>query len=494
MSESTALATIRLSVVGDAGRVDLAVPRWADVASVAAGFREQTGSGPVHLRTATGRALDPSASVHAARLEHGDLVVAVDAATTTPATETSRGRAAGGRRIATSTSEPTPAPPSRSPGRRAARPAPRPRPRVPTASGARPDLRGAGPVVVVAAGVVATVAGFVAGGTTARGAAWGLLAVALLVSVVVALRTTHESTDRTWLPVVPPLLAAGVVLQLPTDQPAVTVLAVTVAGLAVAAGAAALRAAVPGVADEELSVQLVAGGGVALLGTVCLLTEWSLLTLAALVLLAAVLAARLLPGLVVDVPDHVLVDLERLAVTAWTAREQPRRSFRGVVREDDVRSVALRALRLVGAATVVCSLLIGASGAWLLLAPTDGARHVGALLTCATTGAALTLSGRTLRAARARRWQRSTGTALLLATAAVLLLDLGDDARTAAAAAAVLLGLVLALVARSAGRGWTSVWWSRSAEIAEGLAFVVVVGSFPLVTGLFDWMRVLTSG
>ncbi len=141
----------------------------------------------------------------------------------------------------------------------------------------------------------------------------------------------------------------------------------------------------------------------------------------------------------------------------------------------------------------MCSLLVAASGAWLLLAPTDGARDVGATLVCAATGAALVLSGRTLRAQQARRWQRTTGTALLLATAASLLLEVGDDARVAGATVAVLLGLVLALVARSAGRGWTSVWWSRSAEIAEGLAFVAVVGAFPLVSGLFDWMRVLTS-
>ena len=37
----------------------------------------------------------------------------------------------------------------------------------------------------------------------------------------------------------------------------------------------------------------------------------------------ATLAARIVPGLVVDVPDQYLIDLERLAVTAWSARDQP---------------------------------------------------------------------------------------------------------------------------------------------------------------------------
>ncbi|ALX05908.1 MULTISPECIES: hypothetical protein [Aeromicrobium] len=483
MSESTALATIRLSVVGDAGRVDLAVPRWADVGAVAAGFRDQTGSGPVLLSTATGRALDPTTSVHAARLEHGDLLVAVDAdaapVSTAPTGRGSRGRRAQPAAPATSTVAPLPA--LAPPTDRAAR----------SATGS--VVARLAPGAVAVAGLLAATAGALTGGTAADAASGALALVVLAVAGIVGLRVPAGAHDRAWLSVVPLLLAAAVVLQLPPGQAGATTLAVTVAGLAVACGSAALRAAVPGVADEELAVQLVAGVGVALLATVTLLADWSTTTLAALVLLAAVLGARLLPSFVVDVPDHVLVDLQRLAVTAWTAREQPRRSFRGVVREDDVRAVALRALRLVGAATVVCSLLVAASGAWLLLAPTDGARDVGATLVCAATGAALVLSGRTLRAQQARRWQRTTGTALLLATAASLLLEVGDDARVAGATVAVLLGLVLALVARSAGRGWTSVWWSRSAEIAEGLAFVAVVGAFPLVSGLFDWMRVLTS-
>ena len=479
MSESTALATIRLSVVGDAGRVDLAVPRWADVGAVAAGFRDQTGSGPVLLSTATGRALDPTTSVHAARLEHGDLLVAVDA-DAAPVSTAPTGRGSRGRRAQPAPS--TPAPPVVSP---------------PTDRAARSTTGSVvarlAPAAVAVAGLLAATAGALAGGPAADAASGALALVVLAVAGIVGLRVPAGAHDRAWLSVVPLLLAAAVVLQLPPAQAGATTLAVTVAGLAVACGSAALRAAVPGVADEELAVQLVAGVGVALVATVSLLSDWSTTTLAALVLLAAVLGARLLPSFVVDVPDHVLVDLQRLAVTAWTAREQPRRSFRGVVREDDVRAVALRALRLVGAATGVCSLLVAASGAWLLLGPADGARDVGATLVCAATGAALVLSGRTLRATQARRWQRTTGTALLLATAASLLLEVGDDARVAGATVAVLLGLVLALVARSAGRGWTSVWWSRSAEIAEGLAFVAVVGAFPLVSGLFDWMRVLTS-
>jgi hypothetical protein len=37
------------------------------------------------------------------------------------------------------------------------------------------------------------------------------------------------------------------------------------------------------------------------------------------------------------------------------------------------------------------------------------------------------------------------------------------------------------------------VRWSRTAEICETLASILVFGSLPLATGLFDWVRALTS-
>ena len=39
---------------------------------------------------------------------------------------------------------------------------------------------------------------------------------------------------------------------------------------------------------------------------------------------AAMFAARVVPGFAIDVPDQLLIDLERLAVTAWSARDRPR--------------------------------------------------------------------------------------------------------------------------------------------------------------------------
>ena len=42
-----------------------------------------------------------------------------------------------------------------------------------------------------------------------------------------------------------------------------------------------------------------------------------------MLLVVAMLAARFVPMLAVDVPDQYLLDLERLAVTAWSARDRP---------------------------------------------------------------------------------------------------------------------------------------------------------------------------
>jgi len=67
----------------------------------------------------------------------------------------------------------------------------------------------------------------------------------------------------------------------------------------------------------------------------------------------------------------------------------------------------------------------------------------------------------------------------------------GLDARWTWTAFAVLV--LLAGVSTAAGvtigRGWRSIWWARAADVAEGLAIVLVVAAVPLATGLFDAVR-----
>ena len=78
MSAGIVSATIRVTVLGDAGRVDLAVPTWIDVATLAAGYAEAVGTtGVPVLATTSGSVLDGDRSVDEVGLKHGHVVVAL---------------------------------------------------------------------------------------------------------------------------------------------------------------------------------------------------------------------------------------------------------------------------------------------------------------------------------------------------------------------------------------------------------------------------------
>ena len=129
----------------------------------------------------------------------------------------------------------------------------------------------------------------------------------------------------------------------------------------------------------------------------------------ALVLVAAVLAARFVPGLVVDVPDQYLIDLERLAVTAWSARTQPPgKRGRAVVPIGAVATVAGRGTRLVTAAGTAVLLLTLVAAPMVLATATLAIDRIGARCLVFFAGAALLLTAaatatRRPRAAARRR-------------------------------------------------------------------------------------------
>ena len=457
MTESIVQATVRLTITGDSGRIDIAVPLWTDIATITDLYVDRTQSAPVALHTPAGKALSPEATVHGSQLVHGDLLVAISAA------------------------------PAATPDGDGAEQAPA----LPLAPAPTAPLA---PLAVVAIGLVVALGGFLEEGAARDGAAAGLLLVALLT--VVRARG-HRAVDTLWLATVPVLVASGAVVAAsstvgPTDDGGLLLVA-AVAGLVAGATAAAVRAAAPGVADDWMLAWMVTGVVVAASAATCLLTGWPATTFWTFIVVGAVLAARVVPAYVVDVPDHVLLDFARLAVTAWTAREEPRRSFRGVVRRDDVEAVAHRALRLVAAASVIAAVAAVTATSALLLSDADSSRRIGIIALATGTGGALTLGGRTLRVRMARHVQRTAGTLVLIATGTWLLVDMGASARPVVVSAAIAIGLLLVVVARSTGRGWTSVRWSRTAEICETFAGVIVFASLPLATGLFDWVRLLTS-
>ncbi|WP_460711013.1 hypothetical protein [Nocardioides dilutus] len=203
-------------------------------------------------------------------------------------------------------------------------------------------------------------------------------------------------------------------------------------------------------------------------------------------LVLAMLAARFVPGLAVDVPDQFLIDIERLAVTAWSARDRPRgRRGRTVVRPEDVAVVAARASRTVTAAACAIWAVAAISAPLLLVTASLPVDRVGARVLVGLAGAALLLTARSYRHRGARAMLRAAGLTCWAALLAVLLGLMGDERRFTLAVTAIVLAALLVVVSVANGRGWRSAWWSRRAEVAEGLAGAGAIAALVVASGLF---------
>ena len=262
----------------------------------------------------------------------------------------------------------------------------------------------------------------------------------------------------------------------------------TVVGVSalVAAVTAAVARALDRRSEEVLRVWVVAGvllfvltAGAALVGLPPEVVWGTLLVL-------AMLAARFVPGLAVDVPDQYLIDIERLAVTAWSARDRPHgRRGRTVVPADDVAVVATRASRTVTAAAGAIWAVAALAAPMLLATATLPVDRIGARVLVGLAGGALLLTARSYRHRGARAMLRAAGLTCWVALLVVLLGLLGDERRFTVAVAAILLAALLVVVAVANGRGWRSAWWSRRAEVAEGLAGAGAMAALVVASGLF---------
>ena len=58
---------------------------------------------------------------------------------------------------------------------------------------------------------------------------------------------------------------------------------------------------------------------------------------------------------------------------------------------------------------------------------------------------------------------------------------------------AIGLAVQLVVVAVAVGRGWRSAWWSRRAEVAEGLTGAFALGAVVVAVGLFRRLWELTG-
>ena len=265
------------------------------------------------------------------------------------------------------------------------------------------------------------------------------------------------------------------------------------AALAAAVTAGIARALADG-PDEGLRVWIAAGGGVFAVGALSAVVGapgpvvWSVL------LLLAMLASRFVPMMAIDVPDHHLIDLERLAVSAWSAREVPRsRRGRTVVSARGVAEVARSGARTTTAAAVAIAVVTCLAALQLLAVVPDDVDRIGARTMVFFVGASLLLVARSYRHVAARSLLRVGGLFCWGVLADEMLLGLTADRLLLVAGVASALALVTVIAAVATGRGWRSAWWSRRAEIAESLCGAAALASLVVSSGLFVSLWELTS-
>lgn len=442
-AQVAATSGVAVSVHGPAGVLDLLVPAEAQVLDVAREYARETGLAAIPLvHDSLGRPLVPTATLEAAGIEPGHVLVAATAV------HRSRGEA--------------PAPP-RGTGT--------------GGSGAVATLMAAG---ASAAAALAGVAGAAGGGDHLHRVVVAILATGALLGVLPVGRAARSRALAA-----PAFGAAAVLTLLWSPEPAqwpVVVGLVALAGAAVAGVARALHRQ----AEEGLRVWILAGTSVFGLTALLALLDQRAAVAWSLLVAGAMLASRFAPGLVVDVPDQYLLDLERLAVTAWSARSRPPgRRGRVVVPERLVREVATRGTRLITATAAAVSAVAVVASVGLLDSVGLTPDRYGALALVGLAGTSLLLVARTHRHGSARNLLRLGGLAMLALLVGDLLVDLPTGWVTPLVVLSVLGVVLLVVAAVAAGRGWRSAGWARRAELAEGLSSAGALAAVVVSSGFF---------
>ncbi|GAA1477727.1 hypothetical protein GCM10009623_21730 [Nocardioides aestuarii] len=439
--------SLALSVHGPAGVLDLVVPPGAQAEDLAREYADQSGLGAAPLLwSRSGEPLAPDATLVAAGVVTGDLLVATTAVLR-PATTGDRGGA---------------------PARAEVPPGP------------------LAPVWSWCAAAAALLAGWAAGRADDPTSAVTVSAVLLAAAVVGVVPTGRLASQRVLA--APAFAGAAAYAVLADPDPERLPLVLGMCGVA-AAVCAAVGRALSGGPDEALRTWIAGGLGFFALAGGAALAGLPAAVVFSVALVVAVLAARFVPLVAVDVDDHHLIDLDRLAVTAWSARERPpARRGRIVVPAGTVAEVAGRAARTLAAAAAAIA-VVAVPCAVLLLGAVDARFDlIGVRCLVFFAGAALLLTARSHRHAAPRVLLRLGGLGCWLALAGHVLVGAeppGAGWRIGALAAVVALGVLLVVVAVATGRGWRSIWWSRRAEVAEGFAAAAALASLVPATGLF---------
>jgi hypothetical protein len=455
-------ATIRVTVVGTAGRVDLVVPPWMRVAELGRTYTETVGDEfAVVLATTTGSVLGDDRQFSQLGLEDGDLLVAV----------TGQEQYAGKRRAAVATGKPA-------------------------FSGAWPASWSMG--VYWITGMLALGAGVLCAMSVHGAARTACIALLMFCAFAAAVRLGigPRAAEMPRAATAPAFAAAAGFAAAYSAGPGGVALGLGVGALVAAATAATARSFASDDEDELLVAWLATSAVVAVSAALILVLGATQQSLWALLLVAAIVVSRLLPYLVVDVPDQVLLDLDRLAITAWSAREAPRgsRRRRTIIKPEAVADLVHRGHRLVTAGVVAVMGTVSVAGPLLVLgARTDGFTGIGTGLMVMFGGAALALVSRSFRSRLPRIGLRLTGAWVLGFVAVDFLLSADETTTGALGGAAVALALLVVVSGVALGRGWRSIWWARVSDLVEGLCIVLAVAAFPVAAGLVTFARQLAS-
>lgn len=448
---SSAGATIAVSIHGPAGVLDLVVPAGATSVDVAREYAKQADvPGIPLLQTALGERLNAAVPLGEAGIQPGDVLVATTGVH-------------------------------------------RPR-RVPLLQAAKnaPESPALAAMIAWVAALVAALAAWYAGRAgddVVRTVTVGLLLACSLVGVLPLGRHARQRAAAA-----PAFAAAAAFAAL--YEPGVHLLPAILgaAGIAAAVVAGIGRAVSVG-SDEVSTVWIVSGLTVFACCAVPAMLGWDARVAWTLLVFLSMMAARFAPSLAVDVPDDALLDLDRLAVTAWSARDTQRRSRRGriVVAADAMERLVHRASRIVTGAAAAILVTVLVASPLLLHAATIDLDRIGARCLVFFAGCSLLLAARSYRHAAARVLLRLAGLGALVALAAHLVSGPGAGHVDTFFYVTVALGVIALAAAVATGRGWRSVWWSRRAEVAESLCGSLAFASAVVAAGVFRRLWEMTS-
>ncbi len=448
---SPADATIALSIHGPAGVLDLVVPAGATAVDVAREYAKQADvPGIPLLQTALGERLNAAVPLGRAGVQPGDVLVATSGVH---------------RPRQTSLLE---------------------------AAKNAPETPALASMVATVAALVAVLSSWYAaraGEDAIRTVAVGVLLACALVGVLPIGRHARQRAAAA-----PAFAAAASFAAL--YEPGVHLLPAILGAAGISAAVVAgIARALSGAGDEVATVWIVSGLTVFGCGALPALLGWDARVAWTLLVLLSMMAARFAPSLAIDVPDEALLDLDRLAVTAWSARDGERSGRRGriVVAADAMERLVRRASRIVTAASVAILVTVVVASPLLLHSATIDLDRIGARCLVLFAGCSLLLAARSYRHAAARSLLRLAGLGALAALAVHLVLGPGARHLDSFFYAVVALGVIALAAAVATGRGWRSVWWSRRAEVAESLCGSFAFAAAVVAAGVFRRLWEMTS-